>query len=138
MTIQARPSPCPSCPYRRDVPPGVWAASEYDKLPAYDLDIADGQPIGAFHCHSTPDQLCSGWLACHGPRNLLGVRMLLAFGRADPKVLDAWTDVPVFGSGREAAEHGKSGIDNPPEEATAAQEKIVRARKRRGEPLRWE
>jgi hypothetical protein len=29
-------SPCSSCPYKRDTPPGIWAEHEYEKLPAYD------------------------------------------------------------------------------------------------------
>jgi hypothetical protein len=31
------PKPCESCPYRKDVPSGVWSEGEYRKLPQYDL-----------------------------------------------------------------------------------------------------
>ena len=41
-------SPCGSCPYRQDVPSGVWAASEYEKLPAYDAPETFMQPPGLF------------------------------------------------------------------------------------------
>jgi hypothetical protein len=39
LTCAARP--CASCPYRKDVPSGIWAAHEYTKLLAYDGDILD-------------------------------------------------------------------------------------------------
>nr|WP_280343300.1 DUF6283 family protein [Nocardia neocaledoniensis] len=29
------PRPCVSCPYRRDVPSGVWDFGEYEKLRGY-------------------------------------------------------------------------------------------------------
>lgn len=44
------PQPCASCPYRRDVPSGIWAAEEYAKLPAYDADTPF-QPPHLFLCH---------------------------------------------------------------------------------------
>jgi hypothetical protein len=43
-------NPCGSCPYRRDVPSGVWDAAEYEKLPRYDGPMAD-QPARLFLCH---------------------------------------------------------------------------------------
>lgn len=30
--LTPRKTPCASCPYRKDVPSGVWEASEYEKL----------------------------------------------------------------------------------------------------------
>ncbi|WP_336794377.1 DUF6283 family protein [Gordonia malaquae] len=44
------PRPCESCPYRRDVPSGVWAESEYEKLRAYDAPTGE-QPVRLFLCH---------------------------------------------------------------------------------------
>ena len=29
---EVRSQPCSSCPYRKDVPSGVWAHHEYEKL----------------------------------------------------------------------------------------------------------
>ena len=66
--IAVRKTPCPSCPYRRDVPSGIWDASEYDKLPGYDGDVPDQLTAGAFglfHCHSQQENLCAGWVGCH-------------------------------------------------------------------------
>lgn len=37
----ARREPCSACPYRVDVPAGVWAREEYDKLDPYDLPTPD-------------------------------------------------------------------------------------------------
>lgn len=56
-----------ACPYRKDVPSGVWDASEYDKLPAYDAPTAE-QPFAPFACHATPEKLCHGWAVCHSNR----------------------------------------------------------------------
>jgi hypothetical protein len=56
--ITVRKRPCPTCPYRRDVPSGIWQASEYSKLPRYDNDVPDQLAAGAtglFYCHSAPD-----------------------------------------------------------------------------------
>src|SRR6188768_1946802 len=113
MTMLKAPKiPCGSCPYRKDVPPGIWDASEYAKLPSYDGDIPDqlmngGVPL--FMCHQNDGRLCGGWLACHGAGNLLAMRM---HGRdADPAVWDYDPGVEVFASGAEAAKHGISGVN---------------------------
>ncbi|MEV6909068.1 DUF6283 family protein [Amycolatopsis sp. NPDC051071] len=45
-------APCRSCPYRRDVPSGVWDISEYEKLARYDRDTGE-QPTGLFQYHLT-------------------------------------------------------------------------------------
>jgi len=120
-------APCKSCPYRRDVPSGVWSAEEYDKLPAYDGEIIDQAKAGAgglFLCHLKDGCLCAGWLATHGAGNLLAMRMN---GRivAD----EAWeyqTAVPVFSSGREACDHGKRAIEKPGAKAARVIDRLVR------------
>lgn len=103
------PRPCQSCPYRRDVPSGVWAASEYAKLAAYDRDTA-AQPAEMFLCHqNSPDaaqsRLCAGWAACHGDQ-LLALRLAGARRDLPPEVVRAAMDyvspVPLFDSGAAA------------------------------------
>ena len=42
--------PCGSCPYRRDVPSGIWEQHEYDKLPEYDGQTWEQNPA-LFLCH---------------------------------------------------------------------------------------
>lgn len=95
------PVPCGSCPYRRDVPSGIWAREEYDKLPKYDGETWE-QSTAVFMCHQRDGCLCGGWLACHNPRKLLVLRILAAH----PSAYDYKTDVPVFASGTEARAHG--------------------------------
>lgn len=34
MTLKPPKVPCGTCPYRRDVPAGIWHGEEYAKLPA--------------------------------------------------------------------------------------------------------
>lgn len=108
--LKAPAVPCGSCPYRRDVPSGIWAKHEYDKLPLYDGETWE-QTWQVFMCHQRDGNLCGGWLACHGPQELLALRV--PNEKIDPAVFDYKTDVPVFSSGAEAREHGIKDIDDP-------------------------
>jgi Family of unknown function (DUF6283) len=125
------PSPCISCPYRRDVPSGVWSAAEYAKLREYDNETW-AQPQGVFQCHQTGPQeraarLCAGWVGCHGDE-LLALRLGVARGDVDPSVMSYHTEVALFDSGAEAAEHGEADIDAPGEDALALVAKIAASR----------
>lgn len=125
LTVAKRP--CGSCPYRRDVPSGVWAAHEYDKLLMYDGEIFEQVlqgGMGRFDCHQRDGHLCAGWVACHGAENLVALRLQAA--KVDPKVWDYKTDVPVWGSGAEAKAHGMAHYEEPPEEASKLQQKLLK------------
>lgn len=129
---QVRPSPCASCPYRLDVPPGVWDQSEYEKLRKFDppATAPDGRPWregfepnmsydeAIFFCHQQDETLCAGWVGCHGPENLLGVIIGVVNGRIDPAIYNYETNVPLHESGHAAARHGIANVD------AAAQEVI--------------
>jgi Family of unknown function (DUF6283) len=131
VTEQARRSPCPSCPYRRAAPSGIWDASEYTRLTAYDGEIGDqamAGAVGLFACHSTPDRLCAGWLGHRFPGDLLAVRLGLADGRLDEAIIDYRTDVELWPSGAEAAAHGLRDLTEPGAAAREAIAKIVRLR----------
>jgi Family of unknown function (DUF6283) len=124
-----RPRPCATCPYRRDVPPGIWAPEEYERLPRYDGEPGDQSPA-SFGCHQADGRVCSGWLGHRDPWDLLAVRIGVLGGFLDPSCLSYETTVPLFPSGAEAAAHGLSGVEDPPPEAQAAMRKIL---DRRGE-----
>lgn len=113
---------CSACPYRLDVPSGLWAAHEYDKLRAYDLPTPD-QPFAPFACHATPDHLCHGWSVVHTSRgheyDLLALRML---GVTDIPP----AGVPLFASGGEAADWGQRDLEHPGPEARAAVARLLR------------
>lgn len=125
---QIRIGSCSSCPYRRDVPSGVWAAHEYDKLIEYDRPTAE-QPWAPFMCHATPDHYCHGWAACHSNRGagyeLLALRMAEAREVVSQPALPA-PDPRLFSSGVEAAEHGKRDIKHPSPAARRAVARLVR------------
>jgi hypothetical protein len=129
--ITVRKTPCPSCPYRRDVPSGVWDASEYDKLPGYDGDIPEQLAAGAlalFHCHQRTGELCAGWAGCHDMENNLAMRM---HGRdVDPAAHEYVSPVPLFGSGAEAAEHGKRHLAEPDDAARVKIAQLIRLQSR--------
>lgn len=127
MSDLPRPSkaPCGTCPYRRDVPAGIWDASEYAKLPRYDGEtmeqfIAGG--TGLFFCHQNNGHLCAGWVGCHDMNHGIAVRL----NAVAPETFDYVSPIPLFDSGAEAAEHGLSGIDNPDKKARAAIAKLER------------
>ena len=127
--------PCASCPYRCDVPSGVWAEEEYLKLPPYDNDTAD-QPPGVFYCHQDDERVCSGWAGTHDGTNLLALRFAAAMGTMTPEEIDATIDyespVPLFESGAEACAHGVKEIREPSAEAQKTVAKIEDRRTRRG------
>ena len=55
-------------------------------------------------------------------------------GTVHPSALEYSTDVPLFGSGAEAAAHGTAEVEQPGPEATEAIAKLIaprRARRRR-------
>lgn len=128
---EARVRPCPSCPYRLDCPSGMWAASEYKKLPKYDGDMgqqAEAGAAGLFMCHNTPDRLCAGWLGTHGVFELLAIRLGLAIGVIAESVLDFKTRVRLHPSGQAAYEHGIRDIEMPSPAAIAASKKVLKVR----------
>lgn len=124
-TLPPAARPCGSCPYRRDVPSGVWDASEYAKLPRYDLPTGE-QPIGVFLCHRQDGRACAGWCAVHDMDECLALRFAAAEGTVtDYEALrDYETDVPLFASGAEAAQHGLREIAAPGPEARRLQQRI--------------
>lgn len=122
-----RRSPCASCPYRRSVPSGIWHEDEYRKLEGYDAETY-AQPVAVFNCHQGDGDVCAGWLGHADPTRLLAVRLGIARGDVDPSCAEYETDVPLFESGAEAAEHGRAELDAPSERAEGAIRKIVRTR----------
>ena len=129
-------APCKSCPYRQDVPSGIWAASEYDKLPSYDGSVLDQTMTGAmaaFYCHQQDGKLCAGWIGCHGAGNLLAMRLMALQrpGTVDPVVWDYTSPVPLFASGEEAAQHGRRDIKRPSDDAQRMVAQLLRKRTRK-------
>lgn len=125
-----RKTPCASCPYRKNVPSGVWDASEYAKLPGYDGQVHEQTSTAVFMCHQQDGCACSGWLGHRDPADLLAVRIGVAFGALDASCLDYNTDVPLFASGQEAADHGTTEIERPGADARAVIDKLVFKRDR--------
>jgi hypothetical protein len=120
--LKAPRIPCGSCPYRKDVPSGIWERCEYDKLPAYDGPTWS-QSTAVFLCHQRNGHLCGGWLACHGPQELLALRIARDI---DPDVYDYVTHIPVFASGAEARAHGIKEIAAPSEQASRIIRGLIR------------
>lgn len=126
--------PCGSCPYRRDVPSGLWAVDEYVKLPRYDLPTGD-QPLGIFLCHQQNGRMCAGWVGCHDMQESLALRFAARsdhFTRDDIEAaLDYECPIPLWESGAKAAEHGMRDIERPDERAARTINKLTKRRDRR-------
>ncbi len=126
-------APCKSCPYRRDVPSGLWAKEEYEKLKVYDGDTGEQlekKAFAVFDCHQRDGQMCAGWIATHDPKHLLALR--LSKTRINPSVYDYSSPVPCFSSGEEAAKHGMRDIKRPRAAARNAINRLSRKRLREG------
>jgi len=122
-SLKVNPEPCEFCPYRRDVPSGVWSAEGYHKLERYDAETW-AQPIEWFGCHAHPNWACHGWAIVHsrqqGSYELLARRMT-PFKLVMPLV-------PLFDSGTQAAHHGLARIKNPGKAARDAVARLMRYR----------
>lgn len=95
-----RRKPCRECPWRMDVPVGVFPADAFRESAPTSYDGA----IKTFACHMnkvTATATCAGFLLRHGENNV-GVRLALSGERID---LDDVDDggVPVYPSYREMA-----------------------------------
>jgi hypothetical protein len=127
--------PCASCPYRRDVPSGVWSEEEYDKLPRYDGETGEQLPA-AFFCHQQNGRLCSGWVGCHDMAESFGLRIAALQGVVSEEDFEAALDyvcpVPLFASGAEAAAHGMAEVEEPGLGARRVVDKVRARRVRRG------
>lgn len=137
ISIRPRKRPCASCPYRRDVPSGVWAAGEYEKLRGYDGETFEQTETGVFMCHQGAGEVCAGWAGVHGHQESLALRLAIVRDPdVDvPAVLGYTSPVPLFASGAEAADHGEREIGQPSPEAVAVTEKVTRVRELRGKPV---
>jgi uncharacterized protein DUF6283 len=125
------PRPCGSCPYRRDVPSGVWHTEEYLKLIPYDRPIHE-QPQGVFACHQQDGHLCAGWVGTHDMSENLALRFHVSGGHITAEeffeICDYTTDVPLFESGLEAATHGLNAIVNGYDEETEHKVDVIQSR----------
>lgn len=126
------PRPCASCPYRCDVPSGIWHAEEYQRLLAYDLPTGE-QPHQLFLCHQTDaddegSRLCAGWVGCHGDE-LLALRLATLraelSAEAAQAVISYESPVPLFADAAAAAAHGIAEISDPSPRALALIDKIT-------------
>jgi hypothetical protein len=112
--------PCGSCPYRRDVPSGVWSEEEYRKLPLWDGPTWN-QPPTVFMCHQADGRVCAGWAGCHDMSEAMGPRIAMLSGKMSEDVYNALLDyvcsVELWGSGAEACAHGMAEVFTPGEAA---------------------
>lgn len=117
MNTEIRKTPCEACPYRKDVPSGVWAPEEYAKLRRYEGETFEQPPAG-FACHATPGRFCHGWAVVSGEESL-ALRLAGA-----PEIPAA--KVPLFASHTEAADHGLRDVADPDEDAIEVMDRLQR------------
>lgn len=128
-TKEPAKNPCGSCPYRCNVPSGIWAPEEYAKLPEYDKPTPE-QPPSLFLCHQQNGRVCAGWAGTHDMNENLALRLGSITGALDQDtteaLLDYETPVELFETGEAAARHGLSNVAAPTEDAEKAIGKLVR------------
>lgn len=121
--------PCPTCPYRKDTPSGVWAPEEYEKLRNYD----DNTSFATFLCHQSNivgrDAVCRGWLSVHCES--VAVRLAVMTGEVPPGSPYAEVGTELYASGNEAADAGLKGVKRPGRKAKEACAKLDRLRRQR-------
>lgn len=130
-----RRTPCASCPYRQNVPSGIWHPDEYAKLARYDGPTHEQTAVAVFSCHQGDGDVCAGWLGHRDPADILAVRIGVVAGDLDPACAEYTTDVPLFESGAAAAAHGCRDVATPAVDAQAAIDKITRTRQLAGNPV---
>lgn len=110
-TVPRRRFPCAECPWRRDTPPGQFAACRYEGLTETSTQpqvasVADIVRQPMFACHKSPEgreEACAGWLAVAGHENL-AVRLAVATGRLPGVALEPGEGWPrLFDSFEEMA-----------------------------------
>lgn len=125
QTLGPAERPCGSCPYRQDAPSGLWHETMYDQLPPYDEEQCL-RPL--FGCHQQDGHLCAGWVGTHDMDNSIALRVAVSSGFISPeeaqRTVDYVSPVPLFASGREAAEHGKRDLYNPGKRARAMKARL--------------
>jgi len=125
---------CASCHYRRDTPPGIWQAEEYEKLRAFDQDVSrmeDPTPaLSIFLCHQSEvtgrETVCRGWLSVH--RDSVAVRILKIKGGLRCDQVPHEPEPLYYATGTEACEAGLSGVEQPSREARHKSDTLERQR----------
>jgi hypothetical protein len=79
--------------------------------------------IHLFMCHQKDGHLCAGWVAAHGPQELLAIR--LNSRKLHKSVFTYKTDIPVFKSGSEALRHGIRDLHDPNARARRLMAKLI-------------
>jgi hypothetical protein len=124
------PAPCTTCPYRRDVPAGIWAREEYLKLPGYDRQPFGGvESLATFHCHQEPEigkpTVCRGWLSVHA--DSVAVRIARFQGlitKEDMATIPIHAEPNLYSTGADACRAGLKGVRRPGKKARSAIEKL--------------
>lgn len=132
--LHVAPTPCTTCPYRRDTPPGIWHPEEYQKLPLY--DGGGGMPyLATFHCHQEGEigrpTVCRGWLSVHA--NSPAVRMACFSGlisKEDMATIPYEAEPGLYADGAEACRAGMRGVRRPGKRARQAIGKLKRRKAR--------
>lgn len=124
-------NPCATCPYRKDVPSGVWSHEDYEKLRKYDdAPMPTGENLGVFLCHNTSvagcNIACKGWLIVHDD----SIAVRLAFVRGQICIGDLKPPgMPLHESGAAAADFGQKQISRPNRKARSLVAKLAKTGK---------
>lgn len=103
-----RKTPCEECPWRMDVPTGVFPAEAFRTSAPTAYDAA--QSMFACHMAGLAAATCAGFLLRHDENNL-AVRLSRAFGKLPPGDVVSDGGFPVYPSYRDMAIANGVGAD---------------------------
>lgn len=90
--------PCSSCPWRKDVKPGLWHRDHFQSI----ANECRGNGMRVMGCHKADGSICVGWAAVEG-FNAIGVRIAALTKQYDPKKLNT-KGLEMYASMREMIE----------------------------------
>ena len=117
--------PCLTCPYRLDVPSGVWSFEEYEKLRLFD-EGSEMPCLSTFLCHQSTvagQQIaCKGWLMVH--RDSVAVCLACLTGQVDAETCFEEPEAELHESGNAAADFGQRDLKRPKKKALKVIDKL--------------
>jgi hypothetical protein len=116
-----RDAPCAQCPWRKDTPPGKFAAERFEALAHTSGTAGHEAPLGSplFACHMSAtgaQKACAGWLAAVGIESL-PVRLAIVQGALPADALTAKEGWPELFESYDEMAQAQGRIDPPAEGA---------------------
>jgi hypothetical protein len=104
--------PCPQCPWRKDIPAGVFPPDAF----RHSAKTCEDMSLTTFACHmagKASPKTCAGFLRSTDAEHNLAMRIQTARGEYDPRQLNRDQRVPTFATYAEMAVANGVPADDP-------------------------